>query len=102
MLRWIRGVSGRFEWADIGLSLRGVGPDSPCGLQATCVDRIREIDSRAACGDGLLTLRAQGAVPGDLTWTRDAGRLVRSSGTVTGRCSVHPRNRVSISIRRLS
>ena len=85
-------MSGRFELADIGLSLRGVGSDSACGLQATCVDRIREIDSRAACGDGLLTLRAQRAVAGDLTCTRDAGRLVRSSSAVTGRCSVHPRN----------
>ena len=45
MLRWIGRMSGRFELADIGLSLRGVGSDSACGLQVACVDRIGKIDT---------------------------------------------------------
>src|SRR5260370_38270561 len=102
MLRWIGGMSGRFELADISLPLCGVGSDSAYGLQATCVDRIREVDSRAACGDGWLTFRAQIAVAGDLTCTRDAGGLGGCSSTVTGRRRVHPPNLASIGIRRLS
>ena len=89
------------SWLISSLPLGGVGSDCSCGLQATCVDRIRDVDSRAACGDGLLTFRAQRAVAGNLTCTRHAGRLVGSSSAVPRRCSVHPRNRVSIGIRRL-